>query len=92
MTPVVAQAVFSNAADFQDMCDVPARISIVKHKAFVEVNEEGTEAAAATAVVMTRSLDVSKRFSMVIDRPFFCAIRDNRTGATLFMGSIVEPK
>jgi serpin B len=59
----------------------------------VEVNEEGTEAAAVTSVGMMRASFIPNRsFSMVVDRPFFCAIRDNQTGAILFMGSIVEPK
>jgi len=64
-------------------------ISKVKHKTFAEVNEEGTEAAAATVVLMTR---MSIPFSFVVDRPFFCAIRDNETGMLLFMGFIVDPE
>lgn len=68
-------------------------IDEVKHKTFVEVNEEGTEAAAVTAVMMTRSsFTVKRTFSMVVNRPFFCAIRDDQSGAILFMGSISEPK
>jgi serpin B len=54
----------------------------------VEVNEEGTEAAAVTEVGGVRSGPIE----MSVDRPFFLAIRDNQTGAILFMGSIVEPK
>ena len=68
------------------------KIDEVKHKAFVEVNEEGTEAAAATSVGMVLTSMTPKRtFRMIVDRPFFCAIRDDRTGAILFMGSIVDP-
>jgi serpin B len=68
------------------------KIDEVRHKTFVEVNEEGTEAAAVTAVTMMRASFVSKRrFRMVVDRPFFCAITDNQSGAILFMGAIVEP-
>jgi serine protease inhibitor len=59
------------------------------HKTFIEVNEEGTEAAAATAVVMTRSVEPS--FHMVVDRPFFCIIRDNETGMLLFTGIVSDP-
>ena len=68
-------------------------ISRVKHKAFAEVNEEGTEAAAATSVEMsvTSVMRPRKSFRMIVDHPFFCAIRDNTTGALLFMGSIVDP-
>jgi len=65
-------------------------ISEVKHKTFVEVNEEGTEAAAVTSGGMQVTSFVPP-FKMTVDRPFFCAIRDNQTGAILFMGAIVEP-
>lgn len=69
-------------------------ISQVKHKTFAEVNEEGTEAAAVTSTEMrtTSIMQPRKRFRMVVDRPFFCAIRDNQTGTVLFMGSITEPQ
>jgi serpin B len=68
-------------------------ISRVKHKTFAEVNEEGTEAAAATSVEMsvTSVMRPPKTFRMIIDHPFFFAIRDNKTGTMLFMGSIVDP-
>lgn len=70
-----------------------AFISRVKHKTFAEVNEEGTEAAAATSVEMsvTSAMRPQKSFRMIIDRPFFCTIRDNKTGTVLFMGSINDP-
>ncbi|MEJ6483387.1 serpin family protein [Nostoc punctiforme UO1] len=84
---------FSNKANFSGMGKNFA-ISQVKHKTFVEVNEEGTEAAAATSVgIVTTSLrDEPEPFRMIVDRPFFCAIRDNQTGNVLFMGSIIEPQ
>jgi len=65
-------------------------ISAVIHKAFVDVNEEGTEAAAATAVVIRAK---SKRITPVFraDRPFLFLIRHNPTGAILFMGRLTEP-
>lgn len=67
-------------------------ISKVKHKTFVEVNEEGTEAAAVTSVEVgiTSIREPQERFNFVVDRPFFLAIRDNKTGTILFMGSIVN--
>jgi len=69
-------------------------ISRVKHKTFAEVNEEGTEAAAVTSVEMSVTSAMRqppKTFRMIVDHPFFCAIRDNRTGTVLFVGSIVDP-
>lgn len=93
---------FSNKANFSFMgknlkpSGVEAlKISEVKHKTFVEVNEEGTEAAAATSVAivpMSAQLPPQAPFRMIVDRPFFCAIRDNQSGSLLFMGSIVEPQ
>ena len=62
----------------------------VLHKAFVAVDEEGTEAAAATAVIVgVRSLPPSA--TMVIDRPFIFLIRDRATGTVLFLGRVVDP-
>ena len=68
-------------------------ISEVKHKAWAEVNEEGTVAAAATSVgVALTSVQVPReKFVMKVDRPFFFAIRDNRTKVVLFMGSVANP-
>lgn len=84
---------FSDRADFSNLCDDAARISEVKHKTFVEVNEEGTEAAAATMVgIVATAAPMHPPFRMVVDRPFFCAIRDNETGTVLFMGVIVDPE
>jgi len=82
-------------ADFGAMTREPAFISQVKHKTFVEVNEEGTEAAAVTAIGLAMAAPPTEpveRFDMVVDRPFFFAIRDNTTGTVLFMGAIVDPR
>ena len=62
-------------------------ISNVLHKAFVEVNEEGTEAAAATAVVMGRGLATTFH----ADHPFVFMIKDNRSGSILFIGKVSNP-
>jgi serpin B len=81
-------------ANFTGMTSNPAdspHINQVKQKTLVEVNEEGTEAAATTSVEMNLISYAPERFNMSVDRPFFCAIRDNQTGTILFMGSIVEP-
>jgi serpin B len=78
--------------DFAGMGAGPLQISSVMHKAIVEVNEEGTQAAAVTAVMMGRGLSIpSKRFTLIADRPFFMAIRDNGTGAVLFTGIVWNP-
>jgi serpin B len=69
-------------------------ISDVIHKAFVEVNEEGTEAAAATAVVMKRALAMRPGPPVPdfrADHPFLFLIRDRRSGAILFLGRVVDP-
>jgi serpin B len=68
-------------------------ISNVFHKAFVEVDEKGTEAAAATAVSMTRAGGAPQEPALfVVDRPFLFVLHDTRSGAVLFMGRVTEPK
>jgi serine protease inhibitor len=70
-------------------------ISSVKHKTYIDVHEEGTEAAAVTSIeVSVTSLNTNEPepFEMKIDRPFFIVITDNQTGAILFMGSIYDPQ
>src|SRR5262245_4746153 len=82
-------------ADFSGMrAERDLFISEVKHKAVVEVNEEGTEAAAATSVgiSVTSIRPQPQRFSFIADRPFLMAICDQRTGAILFLGAVLEPK
>jgi serpin B len=66
-------------------------IEKVVHKTFVEVNEEGTEAAAATSVEVGVKSVPPPPISFSVDRPFFFAIRDNETKTVLFMGVVVEP-
>lgn len=81
-------------ADFSAMIAPPdkAFLSEVKHKSFVEVNEEGTEAAAATSARMSLSMaPAGEPFQMIVDRPFLCAIRDTRSGEILFLGAIQTP-
>jgi serine protease inhibitor len=80
-------------ADFTKMYPEPGLfISEVKHKTFVEVNEEGTEAAAVTSVgIELSALPPSLPFEIVVDRPFVFLIRENLSGTILFIGKIVEP-
>ncbi len=74
--------------------DMQFAISDVRHKSFVEVNEEGTEAAAVTAVKMiaTAVPTQPEKFVMIVDRPFLYAIQDEKTGAILFLGAVFDPK
>ncbi|MBL8798361.1 MAG: serpin family protein, partial [Planctomycetia bacterium] len=69
-------------------------ITAAIHKAFVDVNEEGTEAAAATAVLIapTSAPLVQPPPEFRADHPFFFVIRDNRSGSILFAGRLVEPE
>lgn len=65
-------------------------ISEVKQKTFIDVNEQGTEAAAATSVAVEESASVDL-FQMTVNRPFFYAITDTETGVILFMGTMEDP-
>jgi serpin B len=67
-------------------------IGAALHKAFVEVNEAGTEAAAATGVVMLARGLPQTPVTFRADRPFLFFIRDNETGSILFMGQVVDPR
>ncbi|MFC1738393.1 serpin family protein [Planctomycetota bacterium] len=84
---------FSGSADFSGMTgERDLFISAVIHKAYVDVNEEGTEAAAATAVVM-RLTSVGPKIPVFrADHPFIFLIRDNLTGGILFIGRLINPK
>ncbi|WPD20929.1 MAG: serpin family protein [Candidatus Electrothrix scaldis] len=82
---------FSADADFSGM-DGTKSLSIdhILHKAFIEVNEEGTEAAAATVASMTRCISTPKTFRA--DHPFLFLIRDKATGNILFLGRLLDPE
>lgn len=83
---------FSDAADFSGMTGTrDLFISDVFHKAFVSVDEEGTEAAAATAVLMALTSAPENPIQLVVDRPFLFLIRDTQTNSILFMGRVVKP-
>ncbi|VVC02718.1 Serpin (serine protease inhibitor) [Candidatus Bilamarchaeum dharawalense] len=87
---------FSDNADFSNMAIEPVKISRVIHKTYIETNEEGSEAAAVTAVVMVATsapgpYTPPKEFYMDVNRPFFFAIQDDKTGEILFMGVVNDP-
>jgi len=85
---------FSSNADFSGMNGKrDLFISAIIHKAYVEVNEEGTEAAAATGVVMTLTSMGPTRIPIFrADHPFLFLIRDNLSGSILFIGRVANPK
>lgn len=83
------EAPFSPNADFRGICEESLFIKDIVHKAFIKVNENGTEAAAATAIIFDRSSTDSPSF--VADRPFIYLIRDTHTKAILFMGRVLDP-
>lgn len=83
---------FSENADFSGMTgNRDLLISDVVHKAFISVNEEGTEAAAATAVIMALTGLPDNPLELTIDHPFIFLIRDIETGTILFMGRVLNP-
>ncbi|TSK05902.1 MAG: serpin family protein [Geobacter sp.] len=82
---------FEGQADFSGMDGKgPFKIGNLLHKAFVEVNEEGTEAAAATAAVMVTGAR-PRLMTFKADRPFLFLIRENSTGSILFLGRVLDP-
>ncbi len=80
--------IFEREADFTNLCPCQIWIDEVRHKTYIDVDEEGTEAAAVTSEIGVTGMPRSFRF----DRPFIFAIREKSTGAILFMGRIVKPE
>jgi serine protease inhibitor len=90
----IKDAFVFHAADFSAMCDEPVFISEAQQKTFVEVNEEGTEAAAVTMMTIMASgepMAPPKPFEMIVDRPFLVVIEHTQTRSILFMGIIFDP-
>jgi serine protease inhibitor len=85
---------FSNKADFSGITKAKDGLKIDKviHKTFLKVDEEGTEAAAATALVMATGAGAPRPVPEIkINRPFIFWIKDTKTGVNLFMGRIINP-
>jgi serpin B len=79
-------------ADFSGMTtQAQLYIERVVHQANIAVDEKGTEATAATAVVMAQSAVPGQLVTLHVDRPFIFAVRDTNTGAILFLGRVVDP-
>jgi serine protease inhibitor len=66
-------------------------VSAIVHQATIKVDEDGTKAAAATAAVIIPEAGKVYRFNVRADRPFIYLIRDDATGAILFVGRILDP-
>ena len=79
---------FSDAANFSGISKMPLEITDVVHKTYIETNEEGTEAAAVTGIFMgtTAVMPQQPPFYMEMNRPFFYAITDDKTGEIIFLG------
>jgi serpin B len=88
------KAPFSSQADFSGMITGQSNISAVVQKAFIAVNEEGTEAAATSGVTMAAgdTTTITPPPSLHIDRPFYYLVRDNATGTILFLGQVTDPR
>ncbi|KPJ51062.1 MAG: hypothetical protein AMJ41_00345 [candidate division Zixibacteria bacterium DG_27] len=87
MTDAFEEADFSGMTGRKELF-----IAAVVHKAFVEVNEEGTEAAAATAVVMEKGAVGQRPPVFRADHPFLFLIRDLRSNSILFLGRVMDPR
>jgi serpin B len=86
------ESAFESGADFSGFTGNPDLfISEVLHKAFVKVDEAGTEAAAATAVIMALTAIPQQPVQMIIDSPFMFFILDRESGSILFMGRVMDP-
>jgi serpin B len=82
---------FTDTADFSNISDLDLAISFVLHQAFIETNEEGTEAAAATVVGIYTTSAPSEPFKFNIDHPFLYVIRETTTNSILFIGRVTDP-
>ena len=83
---------FTDRADFSGITSQASLlIQDVVHEAFISVDEEGTEAAAATAVIMGLTSAPARQIELTVDRPFLFLIQERETGAILFMGRVTDP-
>jgi serpin B len=82
---------FTDNADFSNISDIATQLSFVLHQAFIETNEEGTEAAAATIVGIIATSAPAGPFILNVDHSFVYIIRETTTNSILFMGTIADP-
>ncbi|TVQ46654.1 MAG: serpin family protein [Gloeocapsa sp. DLM2.Bin57] len=78
-------------AEFDAMTKEEVYVNKVKHKTFIEVNEEGTKAAAVTAIIVSTGFTESPTMTMKVNRPFFYVIGERQTGTIIFMGAMLNP-
>jgi len=91
LTQLGMDIAFSDAANFSGISKgVPLKISKVIHQSFIEVNEKGTEAAAATVVGMELT-SAGPSNAIHIDKPFFFAIKEKQSNSIVFMGNVKKP-
>ena len=88
LTDLGMSVAFTNQANFRNIADTSLAISKVKHKTFLKVDEEGTEASGATSVEVRVT---SAPPSFVVNRPFVVVIRENHSGTILFIGTVADP-
>jgi serpin B len=84
---------FNSRTDFSGMTGFgDLFIGAVVHDSFVSVDEAGTEAVAATAVVMRKGESPGEQVEALLDRPFVFLVRDIRTGTSVFLGRVTDPR
>jgi len=83
---------FSDWADFSKISNTGLAVSFVLHQSFIDVNEEGTEAAAATIVGIRFTSDLPHVIAININKPFLYFIRETTTGTIVFMGQVNDPR
>jgi len=92
LTNLGMQDAFSpNAADFSNLSDVATFISFVKQNTFVDVNEEGTEAAAVTTIGFEVTSAGGGTPTVHFDKPFIFVVRERTTNTLLFIGTVYNP-
>ncbi|KAH0541152.1 antichymotrypsin-2-like [Cotesia glomerata] len=91
LTNMGLKAMFEDTADFTGMTDTPVKVSKVIQKAFLEINEEGSEAAAATVVQIRLKRMAVQTEEFIVDRPFMVAIRHKLCDIPLFIGQVKAP-
>ena len=94
LTALGVRLAFTRGADFSGITLAePLHIGAVAHKAYIDVDERGTEAAAATAVTMAlaRAVFGGAPVEVIVDRPFLYAITEAGSGLPLFLGRVADP-